>query len=150
MKRIDIVHECPIFRNPRPGHQAVSAFYSNLVPISDEEMVCCTRLGQALCSADQRLIIQRTTDGGKTWQYEGLVRNSEKDLPKNTYNIGMIIRRKDGQMIILACRRGEHFFPASFDIFPGTQESSTMAARAHERAEDLIASHCPAVPEDRL
>ena len=47
-------------------------------------------------------------------------------------------------------RAGEHFFPASFEVCPGTQDTSTMAARAHERAEDLIASHRPAVPEDRL
>ena len=47
-------------------------------------------------------------------------------------------------------RSGEHFFPPSFEVCPGTADVSTMAARAHERAEDLIASHCPAVPEDRL
>ena len=47
-------------------------------------------------------------------------------------------------------RAGEHFFPAGHEIFAGAPESSTMASRAHERTENLIVSHRPDVPEDRL
>jgi trimethylamine--corrinoid protein Co-methyltransferase len=47
-------------------------------------------------------------------------------------------------------RSDEHFFAPCFEQCAGTQDQKTMAERAHERAEELIASHQPAVPEDRL
>jgi trimethylamine--corrinoid protein Co-methyltransferase len=47
-------------------------------------------------------------------------------------------------------RSDEHFFPSSYERCAGGQDVKTMAQRAHERAEDLIANHKPAVPQDRL
>lgn len=47
-------------------------------------------------------------------------------------------------------RSDEHFYAACFEQCSGTQDRKTMAERAHERAEELIASHRPAVPQDRL
>ena len=47
-------------------------------------------------------------------------------------------------------RSGEHFYAPCFEQCVGTQDKETMAQRAYERAEDLIASHEPAVPGDRL
>ena len=47
-------------------------------------------------------------------------------------------------------RSDEHFYAPSFERCVGTRDKKTMAQRAHERAEELIASHKPAVPEDRL
>lgn len=44
----------------------------------------------------------------------------------------------------------EHIFPPSFEKCAGTKDTSTMAQRAHERAEALIESHTPQIPEDRL
>jgi trimethylamine--corrinoid protein Co-methyltransferase len=47
-------------------------------------------------------------------------------------------------------RSDEHFFAPCFEQCAGTQDEKTMAERAHARAEELIATHQPAVPEDRL
>ena len=47
-------------------------------------------------------------------------------------------------------RSGEHFLASCFDLCVSARDEKTMAERAHERAEELIASHTPAVPEDRL
>ena len=47
-------------------------------------------------------------------------------------------------------RSDEHFFAPCFEQCVGTQDTKTMAQRAHERAEELIASHKPDVPGDRL
>jgi len=47
-------------------------------------------------------------------------------------------------------RSDEHGFPASYEQCHGGQDVKTMAQRAQERAEDLMASHRPAVPQDRL
>jgi len=47
-------------------------------------------------------------------------------------------------------RTEEHFFPPSYERCVGGEDRETMAQRAHERAEELIHSHSPAVPQDRL
>ena len=47
-------------------------------------------------------------------------------------------------------RSDEHFFASCFEQCAGTRDEKTMAERAYERAEDLIASHTPAVPEGRV
>ena len=47
-------------------------------------------------------------------------------------------------------RSDEHFYAGCFEQCAGTKDEKTMAQRAHERAEELIASHKPAVPENRL
>ena len=47
-------------------------------------------------------------------------------------------------------RSDEHFFAPCLEICAGTRDKKTMAQRAHERAEDLMASHQPAVPEERV
>ncbi len=47
-------------------------------------------------------------------------------------------------------RSDEHFYASSFEICAGGRDAKTMEQRAHERAEELIASHNPDVPGDRL
>ncbi len=47
-------------------------------------------------------------------------------------------------------RSDEHFYASSFEQCVGTRDEKTMAQRARERAEELMASHKPAVPQDRL
>ena len=47
-------------------------------------------------------------------------------------------------------RSDEHFYASSFEQCAGTRDKKTMAEGAQERAEELIASHKPDVPEERL
>jgi len=47
-------------------------------------------------------------------------------------------------------RSDEHFFASSIELCAGGRDEKTMAQNAHERAEDIIASHKPDVPADRL
>jgi trimethylamine--corrinoid protein Co-methyltransferase len=47
-------------------------------------------------------------------------------------------------------RSDEHVFASCLERCAGGQDVKTMVQRAHERAEDLIASHVPAVPQDRV
>jgi len=56
----------------------------------------------------------------------------------------------DDPLTLKYLRSDEHFFPPSMERCAGGADVKTMAERAQERAEDLIASHKPAVPGDRL
>ena len=47
-------------------------------------------------------------------------------------------------------RTDENFYASSYEVCAGGGDVKTMLDRAHERAEDLIASHKPAVNETRV
>jgi len=67
---LTVVHEGVIFRNPEPGIRALCAYLPNVVPLSDGELLCFFRLGQAFYSLDGRIGQARSTDGGRTWADE--------------------------------------------------------------------------------
>ena len=54
------------------------------------------------------------------------------------------------QLTLDNLRSGEHDFAPTFEVCEGTRDRTTMAEHAHERAEQLMAPHQPAVPADRL
>lgn len=103
-KTIEVIHEGPIFRNPTPGYEAKSAYYANMAPISDNEIICVTTIGQALYALDRRLITQRSLDGGKTWQDERLVWDTANDERRYTYSLGWITRLSDDSMVMAVFR----------------------------------------------
>jgi len=73
MKRLEIVDQGVLYRNPHPGHRAICAFLANVVPLGDDEILCFYRLGQAFYSHDGRLARLRSSDGGRSWNEEALV-----------------------------------------------------------------------------
>jgi hypothetical protein len=104
MKRLEIVDEGVLYRNPHPGHRAICAFLSNVVPVTDDEVMCFYRLGQAFYSHDGRLAQLRSKDGGKTWSEEGLVRDPRRDETAYTYTAPHATRLRDGTLVLVAQR----------------------------------------------
>lgn len=47
-------------------------------------------------------------------------------------------------------RGGEHYPEDSFVVCDPGEDKDSILHRLHERAEEIVASHQPAVPEDRL
>ena len=108
MKRLQIVHEGVIYRNPLPGHVAICAYHPNLVPLSDDRVLCFYRRGQAMYSLDGRIMQSLSTDGGRTWQDQGLVWGAENETEQRyAYTAPSVTCLRYGRMIMLACR-----FPA--------------------------------------
>ena len=85
MKRLEIVDQGVLYRNPHPGHRAICAFLANVVPLGDDEILCFYRLGQAFYSYDGRLARLRSSDGGRSWNEEGLVWDPRNDPAPRTY-----------------------------------------------------------------
>ena len=52
MKKLCLEHEGILYRNQRPGYRAQCAFLPNVVSLSDKELLCLYRLGQAFYSID--------------------------------------------------------------------------------------------------
>jgi hypothetical protein len=104
MTRLEIVHEGVLYRNPHPGHRAVCAFLANIVPVTDDELLCFYRLGQAFYSNDGRLAQLRSKDGGRTWVEEGLIRDPTRDAAAYTYTAPHATRLRDGTLLLVAHR----------------------------------------------
>ncbi len=104
MSRLRILSEGILYRNPNPGFKAECAFLPNVAPLSDTEVMCFYRLGQALYSVDGRLAKLRSTDGGETWAAEGAVWDPRDDDKPYSYSAPHASRFRDGTMVLLAFR----------------------------------------------
>jgi hypothetical protein len=104
MATIEILHDGVLFRNPEPGYRALCAYLPNIVPLSDTELLCLFRLGQAFYSIDGRLAQLRSTDGGRTWTDEGVVWDPSRERPTFTYTAPHGTLLRDGTLLLLARR----------------------------------------------
>src|SRR5689334_6397678 len=94
MKTLKTVDEGVLYRNPNPGHWAVCAYLANILPLTETELLCFYRLGQAFYSYDGRIARLRSTDGGKSWAQEGLIRDPRQDATPFSYSAPHAIRLK--------------------------------------------------------
>jgi hypothetical protein len=100
---LSVVHEGVIFRNPEPGIRALCAYLPNVVPLTDDEVLCFFRLGQAFYSLDGRIGLARSGDGGRSWADE-----TPTLAPilsgAFTYTAPHATRLHDGTLLLLAQR----------------------------------------------
>jgi hypothetical protein len=96
MLQLKIVDEGIIFINSNPAYRHVSAFHPSIVQISDTEFICLTHTGQGLYATDSNVILQRSTDGGKTWEEEGFVYDGSKDDKPWSYHGTFVSKMRDG------------------------------------------------------
>ena len=124
MATLTIAHEGVLFRNPEPGIRALCAYLPNIVPLSDDELLCFFRLGQAFYSLDGRIGQLRSTDGGRTWADETATWAATAG-PGWTYTAPHGSRLADGTVLLLAQRHpaddaeAVRFNPATGGMRPG-------------------------------
>ncbi len=104
MKRLRVISEGVLYKNPNPGFKAECAFLPNIVPLSDTEIICFYRLGSAFYSVDGKLAKLRSTDGGETWVQEGHVWDADNDDIPYNYSAPHGTVLKDGSMVLVAFR----------------------------------------------
>ena len=104
MKRLKVLSEGVLYRNPNPGFKAECAFLPNVVPLSQTEVTCFYRLGSAFDSVDGKLAKLRSTDGGRSWATEGVVWDPRNDQVPYSYSQPHATRFKDGSMALIAFR----------------------------------------------
>lgn len=93
-----------LYRNPKPGYRAESACVPNIVPISESEILCFYRVGQAFYSHDGRIAQLRSTDGGSSWGPDGTVWNPKDDPRPYSYTAPHGTRLRDGTILLVAWR----------------------------------------------
>ena len=98
--RLHITESGVIYRNPLPGHQAVSITHPCIVALSANELLCSAKHGQAQYAADNMVHLHRSLDGGRTWQHEGPLRDRKKDPVHYQYSAGLMTLLKDGTLLM--------------------------------------------------
>ncbi len=104
MPRLKLLSDGVLYRNPNPGFKAEYAFLPNIVPITETEVMCFYRIGQAFYSVDGKLSKLRSTDGDQTWTTEGEVWNPANDDVPYNYSSPHATRFSDGSMGLVASR----------------------------------------------
>ena len=104
MKRLEVLDDGVIYKNPEPGLKAECAFLPNVVPLDGDEVICVYRIGQAFYSTDGTLNVARSTDGGKTWVQEGRVWDIANDDRPYNYSAPHAFRLRDGTLVLTAFR----------------------------------------------
>ena len=96
---IKMVNDSIVFKNPNSIHRSLCAIFPSLVELSDRELLCLFRLGQARASYDGHLELARSTDGGRTWNCQGPVNIPLADWPY-VFLCADIMCSKSGTLII--------------------------------------------------
>ena len=104
MKKLRLETEGILYRNPKPGYRAECAFLPNVAALSDREILCVYRIGQAFYSHDGRLAQCRSRDGGQSWQQEGSIWDPAKDARPYSYTAPHVARLSDGTLLLTAFR----------------------------------------------
>lgn len=119
MSKLVLLESNVIYRNPYPGHQAVSAFHPFALRLSEREPLCSFKHGQAICSRDGMTHIARSLDGGKTRAHEGQIVDRSIGERYYQYGSGQMTRLRDG-FIVLAGMRCDRTDPTLFYANPKT------------------------------
>lgn len=104
MKRLRLVSEGILYRNPSPGYKAECAYLPNILPLSERDLICILRIGSAFYSVDGKLCVLRSEDGGSTWARAGLVWDPRADRTPYNYSAPHATRLSDGTILLLARR----------------------------------------------
>ena len=104
MEKLSIEHEGTLYRNQRPGYRAQCAFLPNVVSLSDKELLCLYRLGQAFYSVDGKLAVLRSTDAGVTWHQDGEVCDPGDDGRPYSYSAPHCGKLSDGTLLLISRR----------------------------------------------
>lgn len=89
-----------IYRNPLPGHQALSITHPCIAALSEHELLCSAKHGQAQYAADNMVHLHRSLDGGRTWRHEGPLRDRKKDRVHYQYSAGLMTLLRDGSLLL--------------------------------------------------
>ena len=77
--RIQIIDDGYIYKNPIPHVKSVQAFFPSVVTMDNDEMLAVITLAEAFEAVDMRTCLCRSTDWGKTWDFQGRIYPGTKD-----------------------------------------------------------------------
>ena len=104
MSRLTIVDNGILYINPDPAHHHVSAFFPNMVQLSDREYVCIYQRGDGMYAVNCNVARLRSLDCGATWQDEGFLYEKSGDDRPYSYHCTFVSRFGDARLVVFAFR----------------------------------------------
>lgn len=104
MSALRIVDTGILYANPDPAHRHVSAFFPNIVQLSERELVCLHQRGDGIYAPNSNLYRLRSLDGGRTWHDEGPLYDRSADDRLCSYHCTYVTRLADRRLLVFAMR----------------------------------------------
>ena len=99
-KRLEIVDSGLLYANLYPADWAIQAYYSRIVEVRPNELLCVYRRASALYGDDGRSWVLRSTDNGSTWDDEGCLYDGSADERPYSYSATNLTRMSDGEIVV--------------------------------------------------
>ena len=99
MSRLQILDSGVLYINPDPAHYHVSAFYPNVVQLSEQEFICTYQRGDGIYAANSNIALLRSMDGGLTWKDCGYLHEKTLDDQPYSYHATFVSRMCDGTLV---------------------------------------------------
>ncbi|MDJ0754197.1 MAG: exo-alpha-sialidase [Ardenticatenaceae bacterium] len=104
MSKVELVHSSPIFRNPNPGYEHVTALFSHVVTLPGGELFCVYNRGQGMYATDLTFWQARSHDEGRSWVDHAPLTDRRHDDRPYSYHGPFLTRMHDGELVIAAFR----------------------------------------------
>ena len=152
MLQIRVLGEGPIYRNPNPGYGSVGGFFSNLVQLSDQEILCTYNRGGGMYATDLAFHSARSIDGGGSWPEHSVVHDPATDDVVYSYHDPMLAQLNDGSLVITSFRvdRSDPDRPMFNEATGGICEYELVVLRSSDRGRSWSRPEPMVVPEDLI
>ncbi len=104
MSQLRITDSGIIYINPDPAHYHVSAFFPNVVQLSESEFICVYQRGDGMYAANSNVALLRSLDGGVSWTDEGDLHDKSQDDRPYSYHGTHVSRMCDGSLVVCPFR----------------------------------------------
>ncbi|MFA6109182.1 MAG: sialidase family protein [Candidatus Latescibacterota bacterium] len=123
MSRLHVLDSGVLYLNPDPAHRHVSAFFPNVVPLSESELVCLYQRGDGIYAVNSTVALLRSVDGGATWADEGYLYPMPAEGGPCSYHGTFLSRLADGTLVAFPFRAdradpGQSFFSQAGGLIP--------------------------------
>ncbi len=147
--RLELIDSGPIFRNPNPGYEHVTALFSHIAPLGGDEILCAYNRGQGMYATDLTFWQARSTDGGRSWGDHEMITDPRHDERPYSYHSPFITRMRDGLLVIVAFRvdRSDPNRPIFNEHTGGLTELEVLIQRSADNGHTWSAPEIIAVPE---
>jgi len=91
-----------IYRNPKPHLRSIHAYFPSVANLGGDQLLAIDARGEAFEAVRLRVHVSRSTDGGRTWQQEGLLPTGIGD--EAVTEIGRVSMMPGDELVVLLCR----------------------------------------------
>ena len=152
MKKVKVVDTGVISQNHNPGYEYSFACHSHLAQLSNNELLCAFQSGQALYSVDSVMKQARSTDGGNTWNSEGLIYDPVNDKRPYSYHAPVLCRVSNNSLVITAQRwdRSDPKHPVFNEETAGILPAETIFFQSTDNGANWSGPQVLNVPEGMI